>query len=132
MFPDLTDLPAWAQVAAYLTFAVAVGGALALSRLGLIRGRRAEPGKSESSAEIRMVAIDHQAVTQLAAAAVALNGTLVEGVALARQHLEDLRIARDEAEREALRREGFEQGLAARPPRAPPKRKPRPRKAPPT
>jgi hypothetical protein len=123
--PDLSDLPGWAQVLAYFVLAVSLGVIVLVGRSGFLRGKAADPADKQGHAEIAMVAIDSDAVKQLAAAAEALNMTLIQMNGMAGQYLDDLRVQRDEAEIEAAERRGYDRAVSERPSRrVTPRRKP--------
>jgi hypothetical protein len=112
-FPDLSPLPDWVEALAYGVLAVSLAVIWVLSRLGFLKGKATPPAERQDAREIAAMVVDSGAIKSLSSAIEATNITLAETNKIAREFLEDMRAARDEADREAARREGYEAGLAA-------------------
>lgn len=115
--PDVTGLPLWAQI----VFVAAGALVYFVVHLGIQRGKVSRPGTS-GRAEVAAVIVDSAALDRLTAAAEAMNVTIAETNHLARQHLEDLRVQRDEAELDAAEERGYQRGLKQPRKRRPPSR----------
>jgi hypothetical protein len=121
-FPDLSPLPDGVEALAYGVLAVSLAVIWVLSRLGFLKGKSTPPAERQDAREIAAMVVDSGAIKSLSSAIEATNITLAESNKIAREFLDEMRMARDEADREAARKEGYEAGMrdakARRPPTA--------------
>lgn len=105
-FPDLSHLPAWAQVLVYAILGLSLGIAFIVARFGVNQGQKAAPAASSGTAQVAAVIVDPTALNRLTATGEALNTTLTEmnmiGREAAKVHAEDVKVMsalRDEMDR---------------------------------
>lgn len=95
--PDLSPLPGWVQVVAYIVLAVALGVAGFMARFGYVMGR-GNNGAPEKSAEVAAVIVDSRALDRLTDAAVKLEAAISHGTDVLAQLVADGREDRQDRE----------------------------------
>lgn len=101
-FPDLSALPAWAQVIVYVTFGVSLAFIIAVARFGHMLGKKAPYRASSAVATVAAVIVDPAELQKLTAAAITLDATLASmnktGQSLARASTAGARESREFSE----------------------------------
>lgn len=98
-FPDLSGLPAWAQIIIYGTFGVSLAVIIGAARFGVMLGKKVPPAATSTAAAVAAVIVDPTELQKLTAAAVALEATLASmnktGLLLARASTAGARESRE-------------------------------------
>ena len=84
-FPDLSDLPVWAQVLIYAILGVSLAVAFVVARFGLLQGQKAAPAAA-ASAQVAAVIVDPTALNAAAGAVDGLTVAVTEATIVARKH----------------------------------------------
>ena len=70
-FPDLSGLPAWAQVIVYGTFGVSLAIIIGAARFGVMLGKKVPPAATSTAAAVVAVIVDPAELQKLTARRVA-------------------------------------------------------------
>src|SRR5690606_18777645 len=84
-FPDLSDLPVWAQVLIYGILGMSLAVAFVVARFGLLQGQKAAPAGA-SQAQVAAVIVDPTALNKAADEVAGLTVAITEASVTARAH----------------------------------------------